>query len=139
MAIDVTPHLNFRGDARAALELYHSVFGGELTLVTYADMGNADPATADHITWGQVASADGFRIMAFDVYPHLPWEPGQHSFYVSVRGTDAAELEGYWDGLTDGATVTQPFGPAPWAPMYGQLTDRFGVTWVLDIAAGPAA
>lgn len=28
MAINVTNHLNFRGDARAALEFYQSVFGG---------------------------------------------------------------------------------------------------------------
>lgn len=58
---------------------------------------------------------------------------------MSVRGTDSTELEGYWDGLSDGATVAQPFGPAPWALMYGQLTDRFGVTWVPDMAGSPAA
>ena len=135
MAITVTPHLNFRGEARAALERYQQVFGGELTIVSYADMGSADPATAEHVTWGQVTSVDGFRIMAFDVYPHLPWEPGQHAFYVSVRGTDVAELQRYWDGLVEGATVLQPFGPSEWAPMYGQLTDSFGVTWVLDAVA----
>jgi PhnB protein len=136
MSIDVTPHLNFRGQARAALELYQSVFGGELTAISYGDMGDADPATADHVTWGQVDTGDGFRVMAYDVYPQLPFDPGAHSHYVSVRGTDAAELQRYWDALAEGATVLQPLGPSPWAPLYGQLTDRFGVTWVLDIAAG---
>ena len=57
------------------------------------------------------------------------------TFFVSVRGGDAEELQRHWDGLADGATVTVPLGPAPWAPLYGMLTDRFGVTWVLDIAA----
>lgn len=37
--------------------------------------------------------------------------------------------------LVDGATVTQPLAPSQWAPLYGRLTDRFGITWVLDIAA----
>lgn len=140
MSIDVTPHLNFRGDAREALELYRAAFGGRLTIISYADMGGADPDTADLVTWGEVVSDDGFRIMAYDVYPQLPWDQGAHAFYVSVRGTDAGELQRYWDGLAEGATIHQPLGPSAWAPLYGQLTDRFGVTWVLDIAASrPAA
>lgn len=139
MTIDVTPHLNFRGTAREALEFYRSVFGGDLATVTYADLGNADPATADLISWGQVTSADGFRIMAYDVYPNLPLDRGQDPFFVSVRGTDADDLRRYWDGLADGATVVQSLAPAQWAPLYGQLTDRFGITWVLDIAVSYAA
>lgn len=36
--------------------------------------------------------------------------------------------------------MNQPLGPAQWAPLYGRLTDRFGVTWVFGIAvAYPAA
>lgn len=141
MTIQTTTHLNFRGDARAALEFYRHVFGGELAIVTYADMGNGDdPATADHVVWGQVAAENGFRIMAYDVYPFLEWEQGKDPFFVSVRGDDPAELRGYWDKLADGATIRQPLEPSQWAPLYGQLTDRFGVTWVLDIAvAYPAA
>lgn len=140
MTIDVTPHLNFRGDARRALEFYRSVFGGELTVVSYADTGNDDPATADHVAYGLVVADDGFRIMAYDVYPRLEWHPGMDPFYVSVRGTDPDRLRDCWDGLAEGAEVRQPLGPSPWAPLYGQLTDRFGVTWVLDIAAAyPAA
>ena len=37
MTVLTTPHLNFRGDARAALEFYHSVFGGQIVLVTNQD------------------------------------------------------------------------------------------------------
>jgi PhnB protein len=135
MAIHVTPHLNFCGNAREALEMYQAVFGGQLVVVSYADMGNTDPAVAGHVTWGQVESDHGFRIMAHDVYPHLAWHPGEDPFVVSVRGTDAAEIQGYWDGLVEGATVIRPIGPSAWAPLYGQLRDRFGITWVLDIPA----
>jgi PhnB protein len=35
MSIATTTHLNFRGTARAALEHYRSVFGGDLAVVTY--------------------------------------------------------------------------------------------------------
>lgn len=136
MSITTTTHLNFRGDARAALAFYRDVFGGELTILTYADMGNGDdPATADHVVWGQVVADNGFRVMAYDVHPFLEWDRGIDPFFVSVRGDDADELQRLWGGLAEGATVRQPLEPSAWAPLYGQLTDRFGVTWVLDVAA----
>jgi len=31
--------------------------------------------------------------------------------------------------------IQAPLEPSSWAPLYGMLTDRFGITWVLDIAA----
>ncbi|GAA3585001.1 VOC family protein [Amycolatopsis ultiminotia] len=134
MTVNVTPHLNFRGNAREALEFYRSVFGGALTIASYADLGKTDPAIAEHVIFGQVVADNGFRIMAYDVYPELPWDQGQDPFFVSARGTDPAELQGYWDKLAEGAEIKQPIGPSQWSPLYGQLTDRFGITWVLDIA-----
>ncbi|GAA1749012.1 VOC family protein [Aeromicrobium alkaliterrae] len=131
MTIETTTHLNFRGDARAALELYQSAFGGDVVIAKHADAGGTDP---DLVAWGQVTTRAGFRIMAFDVWDHLPWEQGDHAFYVSVRGDDADELRGYWERLSEGATILQELAPAAWSPLYGQLTDRFGVTWVLDVA-----
>lgn len=136
MSVIVTPHLNFRGDARAALEFYRSVFGGELTVVTYADArAVTEPAAADQVMWGQVASDTGFRVMAYDVPPAIPWEPGTNSSFASVRGADAAEITRCWERLAEGATVVAPLAPSGWAPLYGMLTDRFGVTWVLDVEA----
>jgi len=40
-----------------------------------------------------------------------------------------------WEGLAKGATVIEAFGPAQWAPAFGMLADRFGVTWIVDVAA----
>lgn len=137
MSTAVTPHLNFRGQAREALAFYRDVFGGEVVVVRYADLGvvGTDEPTADHVVWGQVESPDGFRVMAHDLYPHLPYERGTGDVYVSVRGTDEDVLRAQWDRLAEGATVTVDLAPAAWAPLYGMLTDRYGVTWVLDVAA----
>jgi PhnB protein len=134
MAISTTTHLNFRGDARAALEFYRSVFGGEITLVSYGDAGVPNPA-AEQIMWGQVRGDGGFQVMAYDVPANLPWDRGVNSFFVSVRGDSAEEITTYWKALSEGATVVQDLGPAGWAPLYGMLTDRFGVVWVLDVSA----
>jgi PhnB protein len=59
-------------------------------------------------------------------------------FFVSVRGETAEEVSALWDRLADGAEIIEKFGPSPWAPGFGMLTDRFGVTWILDVAAAYA-
>ncbi|MFI7078188.1 VOC family protein [Micromonospora sp. NPDC049903] len=138
MSVTTTTHLNFRGDARAALEFYQRVFGGDLTVLSYSDAGAvSDEAAADQVMWGQVRAAVGFHVMAYDVPANLPYDRGENAFFVSVRGETADEITGYWDELVDGATVVVPLGPAAWAPRYGMLRDRFGVVWVLDAAAEP--
>lgn len=135
MPIDTTTHLNFRGNARDALNFYHKVFGGDKAVVTYGDAGAAqDPSAADQVMWGQVVSAGGFHVMAYDVPSFMGYEPGENAFFVSVRGHSAEEIMPLWNGLSEGANVVVPLAPAQWSPLYGMLKDRFGVVWVLDVA-----
>ena len=134
MTVGTVTHLNFRGDARPALEFYQSVFGGELAMITYQDAHNVQsPAEANQLMWGQVAADNGFRIMAYDVPSTQPWDRGRNSFFVSVRGRDVAEITELWQKLSDGGTVLAALAPAAWAPLYGMLDDRFGITWVVDV------
>ena len=151
MTIQTTTHLNFRGDARAALERYRSVFGGHLVINTYADFGMpADLPGADLVVFGLVASDSGFRVMAYDV----PGEAGgalvggsstrrdngttltDQALFVSVNADTLDELRGYWDALAVDATVVEPLAASAWSPGFGMLTDRFGVTWSVAVAAG---
>jgi PhnB protein len=136
MSVNVVTHLNFRGDARAALTFYQSVFGGDVAVVTYKDAGNVqETSEADQVMWGQVTAGNGFRVMAYDVPSRLPWNQGENAFFVSLRGEAAEEISAYWERLSDGATVLQLLAPAQWAPLYGMLKDRFGVTWVVDVVS----
>jgi PhnB protein len=150
MSIATTTHLNFKGDARAALDFYQSVFGGEVTISTYGDFGMPkDIPGADNVVFGQVVTEDGFRVFAYDI-------PGQSGgsaeragsthrengttitdqpFFISVRGDTLAEVEGYWNKLSAGASVVEPLAASAWSPGFGMLTDSFGVTWILDVAA----
>lgn len=150
MSLNAVPHLNFRGQAREALEFYQSVFGGQLTVVTYGDFGMPAelPGAAD-VVFGQVVADNGFRVMAYDVPgENTPVAPGapttrrengttitEEPFFLSVRGETVDEVSGVWERLADGATVIEAFGPARWAPAFGMLADRFGVTWIVDVAA----
>ena len=135
-----TTHINFRGDARAALEFYRDVFGGELTVITYGAMNAAQrPEEADQIMWGQVTAPSGFAVMAYDVPADRPYDKGIAPFFESVRGASVEDVTPIWERLSEGASIVQELEPSPWAPAYGMLTDRFGVTWVIDVVAGAPA
>jgi PhnB protein len=140
MTVKTVTHLNFRGDARAALEFYHSVFGGSQVVVAYKDTGNVqDSSEADQVMWGQVVADNGFRVMAYDVPSRMSWNPGEIPFFVVLRGDTADEITAFWTKLSVDATIMHSLGPALWSPLYGMLKDRFGVTWVLDIENNSAA
>jgi PhnB protein len=61
-------------------------------------------------------------------------------FFVSVRGATLEEVQGYWEKLSARASIVEPLAASAWSPGFGMLTDPFGVTWILDVAAAdPAA
>ncbi|GAB2813455.1 VOC family protein [Lentzea nigeriaca] len=147
MSLNAVAHLNFRGQAREALEFYESVFGGKAVIATYGDFGMpADLPGAQNVVFGQVVADNGFRVMAYDVPgENAPRPQGttrrengvtitDEPFFLSVRAETVEEVTEHWNRLADGATVIEAFGPAPWTPGFGMLTDRFGVTWILDVA-----
>jgi PhnB protein len=141
MSIATTPHVNFRGQAREALAFYQSVFGGETSIATYQDIhaadGGADP---DHIAFGRVDAPNGFSIMAYDVQPSKAYDPGQNSFYITLHGTDGDEIQPLWNALAASASdILTPLAPAPFAPLYGMLTDRYNITWIVGADTAPAA
>ncbi len=134
MSVTTTAHINFSGQAREALEFYQSVFGGRAVIATYADIHQLDdPAQADNVAWGQVEAPNGFRVMAYDVQTAKPFDRGENAFYIALRGTDTDEIQIQWERLAAGATVLTPLAPVAFAPLYGMLADRFGVTWIVDV------
>lgn len=136
--INTSVHLNFRGDARAALTFYQSVFGGDEMVITYKDAhADKNPAEADQVIWGQVVAKNGFHVMAFDVPSGVDWNQGVIPVFVSIRGDNPEEITGHWKKLSAGSTVVKPLGPSGFSPLYGMVKDRFGVTWVRDVQKAP--
>ncbi|KTR78191.1 glyoxalase/bleomycin resistance protein/dioxygenase [Microbacterium oxydans] len=149
MTITTTTHLNFRGTARQALDFYQSVFGGEVTAATYGQFGMPEGVPGfDKIVFGQL---DGVvRLMAYDIPGEDDSNPAttagsthrengatltDRTFFQSLRADSLDELQRYWNGLAEGATVIESLAASAWSAGFGMLTDRFGVTWVLDVAA----
>lgn len=132
-------YLNFRGQAREAMDFYREAFGGELNRSTFGEfqMPGVDPAEADLIMHSQLTTPAGFTLMVSDAPSSMPGEITNGT--VSISGDEADELRGYWDKLADGGQVHMPLEQAPWGDWFGQLTDKFGVDWMVNIAGSGAA
>ncbi|WP_368498078.1 VOC family protein [Herbiconiux sp. A18JL235] len=149
MSTSLVPHLNFRGEAREALEFYAGAFDGTVSIRTYGDFGMpAELPDAAKVVFGRVDGVDGFVVMAYDV-------PGADSGTLQGGSTarengltitdqpyflaldtatlDAAALR--WSALSEGATVVEPLAASAWSAGFGMLTDRFGVTWAVSVTA----
>jgi len=131
----LNPYLGFRDTAGEAMEFYRTVFGGELTMSTFAEFhASEDPAEQDKIMHAQLTTADGLILMAADTPNSMAYTAGSN-YSVSLSGEDEAELRGYWDKLAAGGIVTMPLETAPWGDSFGMCVDRFGVSWLVNIAS----
>lgn len=130
----LNPYLSFHQNAREAMEFYQSVFGGELQVMTFADIGGMGVPEDEQslVMHSQLTTSDGFVLMGSDTPSHMEWvAPAGVS--VSVSGSDEGSLRGFWNGLSDGGTVTVPLEKAPWGAEFGMLIDRFGISWMISI------
>lgn len=136
----LNPYISFRGTAREAMEFYKSVFGGELTMSTFAEfqMPGIAENEADLIMHAQLEAPGDLTLMGADTPSSMELAEGS-SITISLSGDDDTELRGFWDKLAEGGTVTMPLEVAPWGDAFGQLTDRFGVAWMVNIAGSGAA
>jgi PhnB protein len=132
MTSRLNPYLSFNGNARDAMDFYRSVFGGELTVSTHGEFGNPDPAMADKVMHAQLETDAGYTLMASDIMPDMPFNPGNTNT-VSLSGDDGDPLRQYWEKLSDGGTVTLPLEKQMWGDEFGMCTDRFGTPWMVNI------
>ncbi len=122
MPVQTTTHLNFRGDARQALEFYQSVFGGHLVVNTYADFGMpAEIPGSDKVVFGwsppRTASASWAttsparpRVASPAAAPPAARTTRRSptGVFVSISSPTLDELRGYWDSMAVNATIVEP-------------------------------
>jgi len=52
---------------------------------------------------------------------------------ISLSGDDGEALRRWFEGLSEGGTVAMPLEKQVWGDEFGQLTDRFGINWMVNI------
>jgi PhnB protein len=137
MASRLNPYIQFKDNARSALEFYRDVFGGELNISTFGEYEGESGAGADGVMHGQLDSPSGYTIMAADTPPGMDHNPGTN-MAVSLSGDDADELRGYWDKLSAGGQIQVPLEKQMWGDEFGMCVDQFGIGWMVNIAGASA-
>jgi PhnB protein len=128
----LNPYISFPGTAREAMEFYRSVFGGTLTVNTFGEFGAEDADIVDKVMHAQLETGQGYTIMASDLGPGMERNPGDN-ITISLSGDDADDLRTYWDKLSAEGDVTMPLEKQMWGDEFGQVKDKFGISWMVDI------
>ncbi len=128
----LSPYLNFDGNCREAMEWYRSIFGGELSLQTFAEAKiEASPKYAQKIMHAALRS-DSIMFMASDAAPDAQVTFG-NAVHMSISGDESDTLTTYFEKLSEGGRVTMPLEKQFWGDQFGMLIDRFGIHWMINI------
>jgi PhnB protein len=136
MVARLNPYIGFRGTAREALEFYQSVFGGDLEIMTFGEMGQPDGPDAQLVMHGRLETSQGFTLMGADA-PDKMGLASETFVTISLSGDDP-QLREFWSKLSDGGNVDVPFEKQMWGDEFGECTDKFGVRWSVDLGDGSA-
>ncbi len=138
MQSTLNPYLNFRDNAREAMEFYKTVFGGKLAMSTFKEYNTSQYPSEDNKVMHAMLEADnGITFMASDTPNRMEYKAGTN-YSMSLSGDNEAELNGYFEKLSADGNVTMPLEKAPWGDTFGMLTDKFGVAWLVNIAGQKA-
>jgi PhnB protein len=134
MQTKLNPYLGFKDNARQAMEFYQTVFGGKLMISTFKAFNvSQDPSQDNKIMHAMLEADNGMTLMASDTPDCMEYQAGTN-YNISLSGDNEAELKGYFEKLSAGGNVTMPLEKAIWGDTFGMLTDKFGVSWLVNIA-----
>jgi predicted 3-demethylubiquinone-9 3-methyltransferase (glyoxalase superfamily) len=130
MARKVMTHLMFEGAAEEAMTLYTSLFGdSEITQIERYGPGEQGKEGTVKLAAFTLAGREHICIDS-PVEHGFTFTPSMSIF---VECESEAELDTAFDRLSDGGKVLMPVGNYCFSSRFGWLTDRFGVSWQLNL------
>jgi PhnB protein len=138
MQTKLIPYLNFKNNAREAMEFYKSVFGGKLQLRTFKEYhASTTPAEDNLIMHAELNAGDALTFFASDTPARMEYHPG-NNINMSLTGDNEDELKGWFQKLSKGGKITMPMEKAVWGDTFGMCLDKFGISWLVNINAKKA-
>lgn len=136
--VTVTPYIYFNGQAREAMEFYRSVFGGELQVMTYADMPDMPGMEAVDKDWLMHAALNGgdAHLFASDT-PQASDEAAK--IELALGGEDESRLREIFGKLSEGGEIKRPIQKETWGDLFGSLRDKYSIEWMVNISVPKTA
>jgi PhnB protein len=126
------------GQCAEAFRWYHEILGGELQVMTNADVPEGEEsmpgAEPHHVMHASIGLGGGFLMGSDD-----PTGDGGPKTGVAVTyaAPDATEGKRVFEALAEGGEVFMAFEPTFFSKGFGACIDRFGVNWMVDTEGEP--
>ncbi|HWA09814.1 MAG TPA: VOC family protein [Opitutaceae bacterium] len=134
----VQSYLFFNGRCEEALEFYRTALGAKIDfMMRFNESPEAPkpgmlPAGFEKKVMHASFHIGETTLMASDGNETSPRFEG---FSLSLSVATAAEAERAFKALAEGGKIGMPLGKTFWSPCFGMLTDRFGIGWMVTVAA----
>jgi PhnB protein len=130
----IEPYLFFDGTCEEALNFYKRVLGAEVQLMRYKEAPDKPPPGMVPAGWDDKVMHANVRVgdavfMASD--GKSKGGPNFNGFGISISVDDAAKGKKIFEGLGEGGQVVMPLGKTFFSPLFGMVTDRYGVLWMV--------
>ena len=123
------------------MEFYQSIFGGEVYSDTFRSFNSDQMPVAeedlDKVMHAYLKGDNGIELMAADTPTGMKYQEGAR-ITLTLNGDNEEQLREYWEKLSEDGIVSVPLEKAPWGDMFGMVTDKFGVNWMVDIGPDDA-
>lgn len=125
------PYLNFGANCHEAFTRYQEILGGELEVMTFADLPPGEEAPdvpGEMVMHAALRFGDDLLMGSYD-----PGFDGVRGLSVNLTLTDQEEARRVFAALAEGGEVTMPLDATFWSPLFGMCTDRFGIPWMVNV------
>ncbi|MEM9715820.1 MAG: VOC family protein [Pseudomonadota bacterium] len=132
----LNPYLLLDGTSEEALTFYADIFGvTKIDIMKYGNMPDDMPVpdeAKDLVANGNIKIGDNNIHMSDRVQA---WH-GDHKpiagVTIQIETEDTAEAQRIFDALAEAGAVTMAPSKTFWSPLFGTLTDKFGVDWMIN-------
>ena len=128
----INAYLNFSGNCREALSFYKDCLGGELSLQTVegSPMEAGCPGAMKHQILHGSLTKNGLILMGSDMVGTEGLIQG-NNISLSLSCSSEKEINQFFSSLSAGGKIIEPLKLQFWGAMFGVLTDKFGIRWML--------
>ncbi|MBA9042045.1 MULTISPECIES: VOC family protein [Priestia] len=139
MVLGIYPYLVMNGNGQEAVKFYEKALDAKVIgIQTFGEMpGNTEFPTPieaiDRVMNAHLKVGDN-DLMLSDTFPGQPYQIGSQ-VTVSITIDSVEKSNEVFEKLKEGGQVGMPLQETFWSPSYGQVTDKFGVTWQISTQA----
>jgi len=130
--MELTPYLNFEGNAEEVLNFYKDALDGEIVMVSrYKDAPMPfDEDWKDKIMHARLKF--GKSLIMISDGPKDFKTTFNGNIQLSIEVEDENKMEEVFNKLAAGGKITMPLQKQFWGAKFGMLVDKFGTGWMLS-------